>query len=101
MVPTIVGALREAARLNGDPSACNVVVEIGFTWSRIWRRGLAVIDRKFVLEIVQDRDPMIVRAGRQRRDFTIEPCLARVTRSGRLRWLAAAEARRLGLTDDD
>jgi hypothetical protein len=82
------GELTGEALLSSDGYSCRVHVEIGPTWAHVLQRGLAVIDRKFVLEIVEDGDPLIVRAGRQYRDYRIEPCLARVTPSGRLRWLS-------------
>jgi hypothetical protein len=82
------GELTGEALLSSDGYSCRVHVEIGPAWAQVLRRGLAVIDHKLVLEIIEDSGPLIVRAGRQYRDFSIRPCLARVTRSGRLRWLS-------------
>jgi hypothetical protein len=90
--PVIAGELTDGGMMGGGVWGCSVSVEIGASWSRVWRRGLAVIDRKFVLEIVADGDSLIVRSGRQRRDFTVGSCLARVTRSGRLCWLDETDA---------
>jgi len=76
---------------SGNDSYINAAVAL--TWySRVYRRGLAVIDGIFVLDVLsEDEKGYTVLAGKQGRGFSVNPHRARVTKtkdgSYRLRWI--------------
>ena len=61
-------------------------------YSSVWKRGLAVVDGYFVLDVLgEDEKGIVVLAGKQGRGFDIYPCQARITTakdgSRRLCWI--------------
>ncbi|KNZ70325.1 hypothetical protein Tfer_0885 [Thermincola ferriacetica] len=65
-------------------------------FSRVWRRGLAVVDGCFVLDVLSEDDKgFTVLAGKQGRGFEVHPARAKIIKakdgSYRLRWLKGGE----------
>lgn len=85
--PVISGALSPSSPWGGMPELF-VTVEIGRRWAYVHHRGLAVVDRKMVLDIIEDGRQPVVIAGRQYQNFEIRACRAQITRGRRLRWLS-------------
>lgn len=74
-----------------------ITATVPLSWfTRVYRRGLAVVDGSFVLDVLgEDEKGFTVLAGRQGRGFEVYPCRARITRTAdggyRLRWLKEAK----------
>jgi len=91
--PDIVGSSSGVWRLGFHGTNGWIDVTIRLSWySRVYRRGLAVVGGSFVLDVIaEDEKGLIVLAGRQGRGYDVHPARARVfvDESGeyRLVWL--------------
>lgn len=73
-----------------------IIATISLSWfTRVYRRGLAVVDGCFVLDVLsEDEKGITVLAGKQGRGFEVYPAQARITAkdgSLRLRWMKEAK----------
>lgn len=95
--PAISGCGDRVWSSNGKWPGTDSVVSatVPLTWlARVHRRGLAVVDGCFVLDVLdEDEKGITVLAGKQGRGFQVHPCRARVYQDAggnfRLRWLKA------------
>jgi len=91
--PDIVGSSSGVWRLGFHGTNGWIDVTVRLSWySRVYKRGLAVVSGSFVLDVIsEDEKGLIVLAGRQGRGYDVHPARARVfvDESGeyRLVWL--------------
>jgi len=91
--PDIVGSSNDVWRLGFRGTNSWIDVTVRPSWySRVYKRGLAVVSGSFVLDVIsEDEKGLIVLAGRQGRGYDVHPARARVfvDESGeyRLAWL--------------
>lgn len=65
-----------------------VTLQADIRWlSRVWLRGLAVVDGHLVMDVLEERDgELVVQAGRQGRGYWVYTCQALLRRGGDGRW---------------
>jgi hypothetical protein len=93
--PAISGFGRRVWSENGKWPGTDsyITATVPLSWfSSVYRRGLAIVDGSFVLDVLaEDAKGITVLAGKQGRGFEVYPCRARITTakdgSIRLRWL--------------
>lgn len=85
--PTISGWSDRVWSDNGKWSGSNSHVSAGVPlgwYSRVYNRGLAIIDGCFILDVFPGE---VVLAGKQGRGFEVYPAPAKISSTGKLQWI--------------